>query len=529
MWHSGAETLSIPLRRLFDEPTLALRHLGGPGDAETSWVHSSDLDDPTPFLAPGHTLLTTGTQFDEQSQTNQFQPYTRRLAHAGIVAVGFGTEVVRAETPPGLVRSCVDVGLTIFEVPYATPFIAVIRWVAEELSAQAHARQDWALAAQRSLALAALSRGRLDAVLGELARRLPATVALYDAYGELMARHTAEEIADPSSPPGQVESEVLRMLHRGERSASALQDTTGRTHLQTLGRRGELRGVMTVVQTEPADAAATSVLTSAVALAEFALENLHSSQSRQQKLHSQLLSLVLRGHRDAVDETLADEGCRLPSVPFRVVVADLPGQKNGDLELAARPSDYGSPETSFAAMHEGRLLFIVRRDSTEPIVASLHRRGFAVGVSQRSDYQSIGVAVAHAHRAVDDAMRRRPLMPVYAPTSEASPLSSLALPEVAAMSHAKLDALSTRPEGLQMRRAVEAWLQHNTQWEPAARDLGIHRHTVKALVRDAAKLLEIDIDTFAGKAELWALLQADRMAVGTLRRSAEPTHSGTRG
>jgi purine catabolism regulator len=79
-----------------------------------------------------------------------------------------------------------------------------------------------------------------------------------------------------------------------------------------------------------------------------------------------------------------------------------------------------------------------------------------------------------------------------------------------------------------MRRAVEAWLQHNTQWEPAARDLGIHRHTVKALVRYAAKLLDLDIDTFAGKAELWALLQADRMAVGTLRRSSEPTKSETR-
>ena len=32
-------------------------------DAPVSWVHSSDLDDPTPFLDPGQLLLTDGTQF----------------------------------------------------------------------------------------------------------------------------------------------------------------------------------------------------------------------------------------------------------------------------------------------------------------------------------------------------------------------------------------------------------------------------------------------------------------------------------
>jgi hypothetical protein len=120
-----------------DSPTLgsllARRDLGlraaGELDAATlatrvHGVHSSDLADPTPFLAEGLVLLTTGTQFlgaDEDSP--DFDAYVARLRGRGITALGFGTEVVREGIPRGLDAACRAHGLPLFEVPYRTPFI----------------------------------------------------------------------------------------------------------------------------------------------------------------------------------------------------------------------------------------------------------------------------------------------------------------------------------------------------------------------------------------------------------------------
>ncbi|HCJ48734.1 MAG TPA: PucR family transcriptional regulator, partial [Microbacterium sp.] len=70
-------------------------------DRPTRWVHSSDLADPTPFLADDLVLLTTGTQFPggDDADRAPFDAYVRRLVDRGVAALGFGTEVVRAGIP----------------------------------------------------------------------------------------------------------------------------------------------------------------------------------------------------------------------------------------------------------------------------------------------------------------------------------------------------------------------------------------------------------------------------------------------
>ncbi|WP_438883381.1 PucR family transcriptional regulator ligand-binding domain-containing protein, partial [Bacillus cereus group sp. BC29] len=82
--------------------------------------------------------------------------YVRRLAEHGIAALGFGTEVVRDGAPAELVEACTRHGLPLFEVPYRTPFIAVARFVADRVAADAYARSTWALRASRAISLAAL-------------------------------------------------------------------------------------------------------------------------------------------------------------------------------------------------------------------------------------------------------------------------------------------------------------------------------------------------------------------------------------
>ncbi|MCO7203695.1 PucR family transcriptional regulator ligand-binding domain-containing protein, partial [Microbacterium sp. CnD16-F] len=185
------------LRALLSRRELALRLADDesafrPGalDRPTRWVHSSDLDDPTPFLAEDLVLLTTGTQFPTDGDY-PFDAYVRRLVDRGVAALGFGTEVVRDGIPPDLAAACRAAGLPLFEVPYSTPFIAVARANAEAVAAQAYARRTWALSAQRALALAALRPDGLGATIAELAKQLDTWVGMYDAAGELVREHPA--------------------------------------------------------------------------------------------------------------------------------------------------------------------------------------------------------------------------------------------------------------------------------------------------------------------------------------------------
>ena len=106
------------VQTLLDRPELALSLLTPAPDlpagalaAPIAWAHSSDLADPTPFLDAGHVLLTTGTQFEadaeaRESEAEFAEAYVRRLRDAGIAALGFGTEVIRAGTPDALVDAC---------------------------------------------------------------------------------------------------------------------------------------------------------------------------------------------------------------------------------------------------------------------------------------------------------------------------------------------------------------------------------------------------------------------------------------
>ena len=58
--------MALTVRDLVSTPELGLALLAeGPGaDRAVTWVHVSELRDPTPFLSGGELLLTTGIAFD---------------------------------------------------------------------------------------------------------------------------------------------------------------------------------------------------------------------------------------------------------------------------------------------------------------------------------------------------------------------------------------------------------------------------------------------------------------------------------
>jgi purine catabolism regulator len=59
-----------------------------------------------------------------------------------------------------------------------------------------------------------------------------------------------------------------------------------------------------------------------------------------------------------------------------------------------------------------------------------------------------------------------------------------------------------------LRESLHAYLAANRQGDPAAKVLGIHRHTLRARMKKAADLLGRHLDELGVRAELWIAFAA---------------------
>jgi len=487
--------MPVTVAMLVADPALRLTLLvDGPSSAAPiEWVHSSDLADPTPFLSPGQMLLTTGRQFLAGDDPAVYEAYVSRLVAAGIRSIGFGTDVVRTGTPEQLALACERHGLALVEVPYRTPFIAVIRRAADAIAHDAHARDEWSLRAQRAVSLAALGSGGVAAALRALSQQLDRAVLLFDPAGETTTAVLASRVADG----GALALEAARMLRHGTRASSAIALADGTVAgLQTFGRRGELRGVLAVVGTAPLDSAETAVVTAAVALTEVALETSRPLRAGMRALREQLIALLLEGRVDAVRAVAEALGGELPEQP--VVVLRLPPGTQAIEEALARlsPAFYGGWDDDLVL-----ILPATRADEGERIAAQF---GIAAGLSRAVDYAALRTALDEAGSALARAATGELVRSAGAGTVSAY-LAERAAQQLAGE---RLAPVLEHNDGAELLDAAAVWLRHNGLWDPAARELGLHRHSLKARIERVARYLDLDLAAFEGRVELWALLAA---------------------
>lgn len=103
---------------------LGLELVSGEEAAQTHvrWVHSTELQDPTPWLKGGELLLTTGIQLTGPKSQREL---IDRLADHEIAGLGFGTGFAHKRLPAALVTAAKKRDFPLFEVPYELPFIAI--------------------------------------------------------------------------------------------------------------------------------------------------------------------------------------------------------------------------------------------------------------------------------------------------------------------------------------------------------------------------------------------------------------------
>ncbi|MFJ8966162.1 PucR family transcriptional regulator [Lentzea sp. NPDC102401] len=70
------------------------------------------------------------------------------------------------------------------------------------------------------------------------------------------------------------------------------------------------------------------------------------------------------------------------------------------------------------------------------------------------------------------------------------------------------DAL-LRPLDAETRETLRVWLTHHGAWDPAATEMGVHRHTLRNRVRKAEQALGRSLDSPGLRAELWLALHRE--------------------
>lgn len=492
------------LRALLHRRDLTLALITSSGnealDRPLRWVHSSDLLDPTPFLAEDLALLTTGTQFHDDDPTGT-AAYVRRLADRGVVGLGFGTDVHRSGVPTDLIDACTEIGMPLFEVPYGTPFIAVARAHAEAIAAQAYARRTWALDTQRALAIAALRPRGLESTLSELARRIDVWVGLFDAGGTLTHEHPARALTPEITSA--ISTQAGDLIARGAQAAQSFTAGEQPFLLFTLGRGGHLRGVIALA-TGTLDPEARAVVTSVIAMAGLAREQSEQLTRSRARLHRQVLESLMLDDPILARRVMG----AMPAPPLVVAVASADAPVDAIIEWCERHRiDDGL--TYFAAETRGSMTLVVSASHEGVFDEIAARFDMRWGVSETDGYSAFSRMHEQATLALSrgaDAVSR------YGDAAGASMIGALATDEARLVAESRLAPIRRADEasGSDLERSLRIWLEHDAKLDAASNALGVHRHTLRSRVAQASALLDLDLSTFPARAELWVALSTLR-------------------
>lgn len=484
----------ITVRRLSDAPDLRITIRSGHEhvDREISWAHVSELDDPTAFLSGGELLLTTGVSLPDDAA--RIEQHVRRLVGAGIAAIGFGTGLRYDSVPEPLLDATRRHEVPLLEIPLEVPFILVEKAVSRALSADDHARLQLSHQQQRRLIHAALDVDGAHTLVRRTAELIGGWTAQLDSAGRTVdSSHRAAHrvVAKTADARARRPREVVFATDGGEDVISQPLTAANGDILGYLvaGRKGVVgsldHGVVTV---------AASLLTLFVRHTEEARQALGRSRSNATKL---LFSGEVVGVRAIADNLWGG----LPEPPVHVITAR--GQRH-ELTAALKLFDSDFSGSSTFAADDGGLTLITAQAAVERYLGCLaHLSGLGIGISAAHGWNELERARYESRRAAERSVHSG--RPVHYTEISGGGLGSF-IDRDGARTFAENHLLPLRRnsgEPTPLLDTLRIWLSHNGHTDPAAKALGIHRHTLRRRLDRIESLLEVSIASPTTRAELW--------------------------
>jgi purine catabolism regulator len=249
------------------------------------------------------------------------------------------------------------------------------------------------------------------------------------------------------------------------------------------------------------------------ALTELAIEHAEDQRLGFRSIGPQLFGLLREGRVEAVREALAYHPAQLPAEPFRVVALALdelaPPVRDALERIAA-----GRRRRLYAVEQGEEFVLLVDQSSWAAVEAELASElatgRLRVGISEEARWDALGDAVTQASKALTGAAPGQVLE--FGKLMAGTVFGLLTEHRVAELALLRLGALLPTQGGVERLHEAAVWLRHNGAWDPAARELGLHRHTLKQRIAELGRELGLSFDGFQGRAELWAMLVAVDLA-----------------
>jgi purine catabolism regulator len=526
-------------------------------DVPVRWAHVSELADPVPYMEGGELLLITALKLDAENP-EAMRRYVKRLVGAGVVGLGFAVGVNYEEIPAALVEAAQEAGLPLLEVPRRTPFLAISKAVSAAIAADQYRAVTAGFAAQRELTRHALAEGP-EGLLAALAAQVDGWAALYDASGAVVA--TAPEWAGRRA--ARLTADVERLRDRPAPASSVVggPENEDRVELHSLGTGRRPRAALAVGTASALGTAERYAVHSAIALLTLTTERSRSLHAAGQRLGAAVLRMLLAGEPDHARAVAGDLYGGLLDAPFRLIVAETAPASSARAAVdshapaaAARttagtpaPADgtNGDPLAALAetmesaAARAGEALLVVPEGERLVVLASDEGAALAacgayaaaveagrsgpaaeqpggeedelvVGVSAPVGPIAAAAAYKQAEQAISVARRRGRVQVAHEQLASGSVMPLLADDAVRAFADGLLRPLYEHDATGRgdLVASLRAWLSRHGQWDAAAADLGVHRHTLRYRMRRVEEILGRSLDDPDVRMELWLALKA---------------------
>ncbi|MFE3325657.1 PucR family transcriptional regulator [Streptomyces sp. NPDC059176] len=513
--------MPVTLASLVQHSALKLTVRAGAGrlGSPVRWAHVSELADPVPYMEGGELLLVTAMTLDA-ADPEAMRRYVRRLDGAGVVGLGFAVGVNYEDVPEALLRAAEEADFPLLEVPRRTPFLAISKAVSAAMAADQYRAVTAGFEAQRELTRAALGEGPAD-LLAKLAAHVDGWAALYDASGAVVS--AAPDWA--ARRAARLTGDVERLRERPAPASAVVGGTDDRVELQSLGTGRRVRGVLAVGTGAPLGTAERYAVHSAVALLTLTTERSRSLQAAEQRLGAAVLRMMLSGQPDHARAVAGDLYGGLLDAPFRLLIAE---PSAGEQDPAAEQPVPSLVETlESAASRAGEAVLIVPEGNDRLVVLAAdggavalacetyaereaEEAGVVVGMSAPAGPIAAVGAYKQAEQALSVARRRGRALVEHEELAAGSVLPLLADDAVRAFADGMLRALYEHDATGRgdLVSSLRAWLSRHGQWDAAAADLGVHRHTLRYRMRRVEEILGRSLDDPDVRMELWLALKA---------------------
>jgi PucR family transcriptional regulator, purine catabolism regulatory protein len=517
---------NLTVNALVDELGLTLTAGAEHAENQVRWVHISEEPDPTPWLNGGELLLTAGTSLATASEQRSF---LNRLAEHEIAGLGFGVLKSQQRPPRALVEEAERLSFPLFEIPHSMPFIAVTKAAMARLVNERYEILRRGVAVQRRLEHLMLEDRGLDEIAEAISSAVAGSVLIVSGSGQPLAQH------DPSGAlrePGVVAAVGAQLAQRADARPFIVADPglpSGAFARPVVPPSGTRAQAWIVVIADDGRLGELMRLVVQQAASMIGLELMR--QNGASETERRLTSGVFNDARE-VGTSGTELARRLESFGIRGDVAVLVFAASGlESERALQQvlAEEGRPAAVATQEINGRNLLcaIVEagdRDPLEVAAAAREKLGTELGstpagVSRANPAGHLWRSFQEAHWALGAAERgdgEGTGVGSWRDLGVESLLLSISDDDVLRLycDHL-LGELGDDDShyATELLRSLEAFIEHNGQWERAAKQLHCHRHTLRYRMRKVEEQTGRDLSLATVRLEFWLALRARELAV----------------